>query len=201
VYGEEDVRRNYGELVPIPAERIITAKDNDRIDLAGRELLCIDTPGHARHHMCIWDARSRAFFPGDTFGLSYREFDTDKGAFILPTSTPVQFEPEALHASIERMLGFKPQQMFLTHYSRVTEVERLARDLHEQIDAMVAIARAHANDPDRHERIMEHLAQLYISRVRTHGCTLDDAGIRDVLVMDIELNAQGLEVWLDRPSR
>jgi len=201
VYGADEVQASYGDLVPIPAERIITANDGHRVDLAGRELLCIDTPGHARHHICIWDARSRAFFPGDTFGLSYREFDTDKGAFILPTSTPVQFEPEALHASIDRMLGFKPQQMFLTHYSRVTEVERLAGDLHEQIDAMVAIARKHAGDPDRHTRIMEDLAQLYISRVRAHGCTLDDAGIRDVLVMDIELNAQGLEVWLDRPSR
>ncbi len=201
VYGAEDVRRNYGELVPIAAERIITANDNHRIDLAGRELLCIDTPGHARHHICIWDQRSRAFFPGDTFGLSYREFDTDKGAFILPTSTPVQFEPEALHASIERMMAFEPQQMFLTHYSRVTDLERLARDLHEQIDAMVSIARAHATDADRHARIMEDLAQSYISRVRAHGCSLSDAGIREVLVMDIELNAQGLEVWLDRPSR
>lgn len=201
VYGAEDVRRNYGELVPIPAGRIITANDNHRIDLAGRELLCIDTPGHARHHICIWDARSRAFFPGDTFGLSYREFDTDQGAFILPTSTPVQFEPEALHASIDRMLGFGPQQMFLTHYSRVTGVERLARDLHEQIDAMVVIARKHATDADRHARIMEDLAQLYIARVRAHGCTFDDARIREVLVMDIELNAQGLEVWLDRPAR
>ncbi|HET7780466.1 MAG TPA: MBL fold metallo-hydrolase [Rudaea sp.] len=201
VYGADEVRASYGELVPIPAERIITANDEHRVDLAGRELLCIDTPGHARHHICIWDARSQAFFPGDTFGLSYREFDTDNGAFILPTSTPVQFEPDALHASIERMLGFKPQQMFLTHYSRVTDVERLARDLHEQIDAMVAIARKHAGDADRHARIMEDLAQLYIARVRAHGCMLDEATIRDVLVMDIELNAQGLEVWLDRPSR
>jgi hypothetical protein len=96
VYGVDEVRASYGDLVPIPAERIVTANDGHRVDLAGRELLCIDTPGHARHHICIWDARSRAFFTGDTFGLSYREFDTDQGAFILPTSTPVQFEPEAL---------------------------------------------------------------------------------------------------------
>jgi len=40
-----------------------------------------------------------------------------------------------------------------------------------------------------------------MARVRAHGCMLDEATIRDVLVMDIELNAQGLEVWLDRPSR
>ena len=201
VYGADEVQASYGALVPIPAERIITANDGHRVDLAGREFLCIDTPGHARHHICIWDARSRAFFTGDTFGLSYREFDTDKGAFILPTSTPVQFEPDALHASIDRMLAFKPQQMFLTHYSRVTDVERLAGDLHEQIDAMVAIARKHGGDAGRHVRIMEDLAQLYTLRARAHGCMLDDARIREVLVMDIELSAQGLEVWLDRPPR
>ncbi|HET7062644.1 MAG TPA: MBL fold metallo-hydrolase, partial [Rudaea sp.] len=201
VYGADEVRASYGDLVPIPAERIITANDEYRVDLAGRELLCIDTPGHARHHMCIWDARSQAFFPGDTFGLSYREFDTDNGAFILPTSTPVQFEPEALHASIDRMLGFRPQQMFLTHYSRVTEVERLAADLHLQIHAMVAIARNHAADPDRHALIAADLAGMYIGRARLHGCALGADRVRELLAMDIELNTQGLEVWLDRPSR
>jgi glyoxylase-like metal-dependent hydrolase (beta-lactamase superfamily II) len=198
VYGAEEIQRSYGELVPIPAERIDTAGDGYVIDLAGRELVCLDTPGHARHHICIHDARSGAFFTGDTFGLSYREFDTDKGAFILPTSTPVQFEPDALKASIERMLGYAPRQMFLTHYSRVTDIERLAHDLFVQIDAMVAIVRAHGDAPDRHARIMDDLANLYIARAQAHGCTFDAARTRELLAMDIELNAQGLEVWIDR---
>ncbi len=201
VYGAEEIQRSYGELVPIPAERIDTAGDGHVIDLAGRKLLCLDTPGHARHHICIHDERSAAFFTGDTFGLSYREFDTDKGAFILPTSTPVQFEPDALHASINRMLGFKPQQMFLTHYSRVTDVERLAGDLHEQIDAMVAIAHAHATGPDRHARIADGLAAMFIARAQAHGCSFGSGRVRELLEMDIELNTQGLEVWLDKAAR
>jgi glyoxylase-like metal-dependent hydrolase (beta-lactamase superfamily II) len=200
VYGAEEIQRSYGMLVPVPAERIDTANEGHIVDLAGRDLLCIDTPGHARHHICIYDARSRAFFTGDTFGLSYREFDTDKGAFILPTSTPVQFEPDALRASIERMLSFAPQQMFLTHYSRVTGVEKLAQDLFAQIEAMVAIARAHAADADRHARIMDALADLYVSRAHAHGCGFECTTIRELLAMDIELNAQGLEVWLDRQA-
>jgi glyoxylase-like metal-dependent hydrolase (beta-lactamase superfamily II) len=198
VYGAEEIQRSYGQLVPIPADRIDTAVDGHVIDLAGRQLMCLDTPGHARHHICIHDARSGAFFTGDTFGLSYREFDTAKGAFILPTSTPVQFEPDALKASIERMLGYAPKQMFLTHYSRVTDIERLARDLFVQIDAMVAIARTHADAADRHARIMDNLADLYIARAQAHGCTFDAAHTRELLAMDIELNAQGLEVWIDR---
>ena len=203
VYGADEVQRNYGELVPIPPGRIDIANDGHIIDLAGRRLVCLDTPGHARHHFCVWDERSRGFFTGDTFGLSYREFDTAKGAFILPTSTPVQFEPEALHASIDRMLGYSPQQMFLTHYSRVTDVERLAGDLHEQIDAMVAIARAHDGEADRHAQIADDLAELYVARTRAHGCTFTPEHVRELLAMDIELNAQGLEVWLDRskPSK
>jgi glyoxylase-like metal-dependent hydrolase (beta-lactamase superfamily II) len=200
VYGAEEIERSYGTLVPIPVDRIDTANDGHVVDLAGRELVCLDTPGHARHHFSVWDARSRAFFPGDTFGLSYREFDTDKGAFILPTTTPVQFDPPALHASIERMLSYAPQQMFLTHYSRVTDLPRLARDLHGQIDAMVAIAQRHAADQNRHVSITEELADLYISRAQAHGCAQSPAQVRELLAMDIELNAQGLEVWLDKQA-
>ena len=198
VYGADEVRRSYGDLVPVPAARVVIANDNHVVDLAGRKLLCIDTPGHARHHYCVWDERSRAFFTGDTFGLSYREFDTERGVMVIPTSTPVQFEPDALHASIERMMSHAPQQMFLTHYGRVGDVERLARDLHEQIDAMVAIARKHTHEFDRHARIAEDLAQMFIGRARDHGCAFDAARVRELLAMDIELNTQGLEVWLDR---
>jgi glyoxylase-like metal-dependent hydrolase (beta-lactamase superfamily II) len=171
------------------------------VDLAGRRLLCLDTPGHARHHLSLWDEKSRAFFPGDTFGLSYREFDSAQGAFILPTTTPVQFEPDALHASIRRMLSYAPQAMYLTHYSRVENPARLADDLHEQIDTMVAIARQHAQAPDAHERIKQDLEALYVARAAAHGCRQGADEVRELLAMDIELNAQGLMVWLQRETR
>ena len=93
VYGEEEMARSYGAIQPVPKERVIVAEDNHVVDLAGRELVCIDTPGHARHHLCVWDARSRSWFTGDTFGLSYRELDTAHGAYVFPTTSPVQFEP------------------------------------------------------------------------------------------------------------
>ena len=205
VYGEEEMQRSYGRILAVPEERVVIAEDGHRVDLNGRPLLCIDTPGHARHHFCVWDARSRGWFTGDTFGLSYRELDSARGAFILPTTTPVQFEPEALKASIARLLERDPQEMHLTHYGRVTDVERLARELVDQVDEMVAIARecdaANVAPDERHRRLAEALAALCLRRVRDHGCPLDDAGVLRVLAMDIELNAQGLGVWLDRERR
>ncbi|WP_046657897.1 MBL fold metallo-hydrolase [Lysobacter capsici] len=199
VYGAEEIERSYGEIVPIPAERVVVAKDGHVVDLAGRPLLCVDTPGHARHHLCVWDQRSRAWFTGDTFGLSYREFDTPRGPFVLPTSSPVQFEPEPLKASIRTLLARDPEAMYLTHYGRVGDVQRLGAELIEQIDAMVRLARAApAAGDDRHAHLVAALSDYFLARARAHGSALSPAQMQEVLAVDIELNAQGLEVWLDR---
>ena len=201
VYGEEVFAQHYGELVPVPAARVVVAEDGHVVDLAGRALLCIDTPGHARHHLCMWDARSRSWFTGDTFGLSYRELDSAQGAFILPTSSPVQFEPEAMQASIARMMERQPQAMYLTHFGRVEGVARLAAELHEQIDAMVSLAQACDGGADRHAALVAALSGYYLERAQAHGCALGDGEVLQLLHMDIELNAQGLEIWLDRSRR
>ena len=202
VYGAEEMQRSYGQLQPVPAERVQASSDGQILELAGRPLLLLDTPGHARHHHCIWDAQSRGWFTGDTFGLSYREFDTAQGAWIIPTSTPVQFDPEALRASIDRLMSQAPQCMYLTHYGRVGrdagDVERLARLLLEQVDDMVALGLSLRHADERHERLKAGLQSLYLDRLRAHGSKLAPERQLQLLQMDVELNAQGLAVWLDR---
>ncbi|HKR76547.1 MAG TPA: MBL fold metallo-hydrolase [Rhodanobacter sp.] len=198
VYGENVMESTYGRLRPIPAERVVEAPDGHVVDLAGRALHCLDTPGHAKHHIAVHDTRSNTCFTGDVFGLSYREFDTANGPFILPTTSPVQFDPEALHASIRRLVALRPAAMHLTHYGRVEDVPRLAEDLHAQIDAMVAIAHAAHGKPDRHAALIDALADLYAGRAIAHDWTQGREALIALLGMDIELNAQGLEVWLDR---
>lgn len=172
--------------------------DDALVMLADRPLRFADTPGHARHHHCIWDERSRGWFTGDTFGLGYPEFVTTRGAWLLPTSTPVQFEPAAMHRSIDRMLAAQPSCMYLTHYGRVTDVPRLAGLLHEQIDAMVALAEGLRHADERHAALKRGLEQIYRDRMSAHGIADVDACIAG-LALDIELNAKGLAIWLDRP--
>jgi glyoxylase-like metal-dependent hydrolase (beta-lactamase superfamily II) len=199
VYGDAEMARSYGTLVPVQAERVVATHDEMTLDLAGRTLRFLDTPGHARHHHVIWDERSRGFFTGDAFGLSYREFDVDGRPWLLPTSTPVQFDPEPLKASVRRMLGFAPERMYLTHYGCVGDVARLGELLLEQIDAMVTLAeQCRAVGPERHAELKRSLARLHVDRVRTQGCRIADDKVLELLAMDLELNAQGLEVWLDR---
>jgi glyoxylase-like metal-dependent hydrolase (beta-lactamase superfamily II) len=200
VYGAAEMQRSYGTLVPVPAERVVRTHDGMTLELAGRPLRFIDTPGHAMHHHCIWDAASRGLFTGDTFGLSYRDFDTAAGPWIMPTTTPVQFQPEALRRSIGRLLAFAPEQIYVTHYGAVGEVARLAELLLGQLDRMVAVARAVPPGPERHGALLHGLEAVHLRSLREHGVTLPDRRIRELLALDLELNAQGIAIWLDRTA-
>jgi glyoxylase-like metal-dependent hydrolase (beta-lactamase superfamily II) len=201
VYGAEEMARSYGELVPVPAERVLTTADGFIAHLADRPLRFADTPGHARHHHCIWDEATRGWFTGDTFGLSYREFDTAMGPWITPTATPVQFEPEQLAASVRRLLAQQPQCIYLTHYSRVTDVPRLGALLLGLLDELVALGRREQHAADRHEALKRGQLAIFQRSLAAHGCTLPAERIAELLAIDLELNAQGMAIWLDRQDR
>lgn len=198
VYGAARFRRLYGELVPIPAERVQVVADGERAQLGRRTLQLIHTEGHARHHYVVVDAAHASIFSGDTFGISYRALDTANGAFITPSTVPTQFDPEAHLASVDRMLQFEPESVYLMHFSRVTDVPRLGRELKEQIAELAAIARSHADHPQCADRIRADMLALWLKRARAHGSQLSDAQIEHALGGDLTLNTQGLIAWLTR---
>jgi len=198
VYGEAQARRMYGDILPIPADRIVETPEGATIRLGERALTFLDTPGHARHHVCIRDDRSGHVFAGDMFGLSYRELDVDGRQFAFPTTTPVQFEPAAMHASIDRLLALQPEAIYVTHFGQVRDVPRLGADLHRLIDAHVAAALRHRNaGAGRHERIKADLTAILLDEARRHGWRMALDGLLRLMAADVELNAQGLGAWLD----
>jgi len=123
----------------------------------------------------------------------------------MPTTTPVQFDPEALRVSVARLLDYSPDAMYLTHYGRVGNVRRLGAMFLEQLDAMVALGLSRASAPldatARHHALVDGLAAIHLRSLRAHGCTLAEAHIRELLALDLELNAQGIAVWLERRKR
>ncbi len=198
VYGEQLYRELYGEIIPIPADRVLVTEDRQRIVLGRRTFEFIDAPGHAKHHHCPIDLDHRAVYSGDNFGICYRELDTAAGPFMLPTTTPVQFEPEVLHRTIDRLMSYRPVRVYQTHFGPVDDLERLARDLHAAIDELVRIARAHAGAPDRRTRIEADMYAYFDARLDAHGCSLSQAERHRLIDDDVRLNTAGLEVWLDR---
>jgi len=201
VYGEAEMARSYGTLIAVDQVRVQISHDGMDLSLGGARVLhFIDTPGHALHHHCVWDAATRGWFTGDAFGSSYREFDTPRGAWQFPTTVPTQLDPPALRASVERLLSFGPACMYLTHYSRVGDVHRTAAHLLAMLDAMVAIAERQRSAPDRHAVLVRELETLYGASLAEHGVERAAEKLA-LLAIDIDLNAQGLGVWLDREAK
>jgi glyoxylase-like metal-dependent hydrolase (beta-lactamase superfamily II) len=198
VYGEERYARLYGELVPLPAARVHEVADKEKVTLGSRTLELIHTPGHALHHYAVVDAAHASIFPGDTFGVSYRRLDTAKGALVTPATTPTQFDPQQLIASVDRMLGYHPESMYLMHFSRVTDVPRLGESMKTQVAALADIARAHAQDADPAPGIRADMLRLWTDLAEAHGVADAEAQVLEVLGGDLELNTQGLLVWLQR---
>lgn len=195
VYGPEKTRYLYGELVPVPADRVIEAADEQVFSLAGRPLQCLHTPGHAKHHLCLWDERARACFVGDTFGIAYRELYVDGEPFLIPATTPVHFDPELLKASIRRLLALRPEAMYLTHFSRVEDVERQGEQLLRRIDDFAALAEAAPGTGKARKEAIHAAIERYLL---AEAPAVGGKEFMPMLTMDMELNAQGLAIWMER---
>ncbi len=198
IYGEEATRRIYGEVRPIPRERMVETPEGATVSLAGRELLFLDAPGHARHHVVVRDGRTGHVFAGDTFGLSYRELDVDQRQFVFPTTSPSQFDPQALHRSVERIISLDPAAIYVAHFSRIRDVARLADDLHRLIDAHAELGLRHRRvGAERHRLLKDGVTEIVLSEGKRQGWALGGDALLELFALDVELNAQGLGAWLD----
>jgi glyoxylase-like metal-dependent hydrolase (beta-lactamase superfamily II) len=210
VYGGERARALYGELLPVPAERIVAAVHGARLALGARELELIETPGHARHHICIRDGATGGIFTGDVFGFAYRDFDEpaapeaadaeDAGLrrFIFPTTSPSQFDPVAMQRSIDLLLALQPPALYQTHFGRIRPRGQMVARLRRLIDAHVAIALAERHcGTAREARIRAGLTQLLLDELRAFGSRLPEQRALALMAVDLDLNAQGLVCWLD----
>lgn len=198
VYGVDASRRTYGTIVPVDASRVIETPHSSSIGLNGRELVFFDTPGHARHHVCVLDTRSGHVFAGDTFGLSYRELDAGGRQFIFPTSSPTQFDPAEEHRSLDLITRLNPPAIYVTHYSQVREISRMADDMHRLVDAHEELGRTFGRDDGmRHARFKAAITEMVLNEARRYEWLLARERVLDIFAGDIELNAQGLAIWAD----
>jgi glyoxylase-like metal-dependent hydrolase (beta-lactamase superfamily II) len=203
VYGAAEFEQHFGALTPITESRVEIASDGQRIELGQRALRFIDTPGHANHHGCLFDERTQGWFTGDTFGIAYPEFQTPNGPWLFAPTTPVAFDPSAWQASLERLLEVQPQRLFLTHFGRVDAPATLADQLRASIERLAEVALREENQPEdgRLKRLKTAVADSLVTAAQHHGVRLEPERIRILLSVDTELNAQGLEVWLQRRRR
>ena len=195
VYGEEKFIEYYGEIIPIDSERVIEADDNFILDFDGRELKFIDTPGHAKHHFCIWDKDTKSMFTGDTFGISYRDLDMDSEVYIFPSTSPVQFDPDALIKSINRIMEFRPERVCLTHFSAIRPTQEIADQLIDGIHFVSNLTEKYISHKDAESIIFNEMMSYFLKGLGKIG-NQDKDYCSERIELDVKINTQGLIYWL-----
>ena len=194
VYGEKQFNKLYGKIIPIEADRVIKADDSFTLDFDGRELKFLDTPGHARHHFCIWDKQTKSMFTGDTFGISYRDLDHNNQVYIFPSTSPVQFDPEELIKSIHKIMEYNPQRVCLTHFAAIKPTHKVVEQLIDGIQFVSNLAKKYATEDDAKLLIHNDMMSYFLKGFEKIGVK-DLDFCRERLELDVKINTLGLIYW------
>ncbi len=192
VYGESTFHKLYGEIQPVSQDRVLATGDGDCVQLGSRQLQFRFTEGHARHHHCIWDEQSAGWFTGDMFGVCYPWFRFPEGDFVLPSTTPTQFDPDAYLASLALLASYSPQRMYLTHYGAIAYSDDKSELLASQVAQYAALAADTSVGP---QEMPAALLDYALSRLQAHTPSSAQDDLQQWLQQDIPLNTQGLLHW------
>lgn len=111
LYGDE-MQRLYGEFLPVPQGNLHILRGGEVLEVAGRDLQVLYTPGHASHHVTYHDPTEGTAFVGDTAGICINGH-----SFILPATPPPDISLELWDASLDAIANLRPNKLFLTHFS------------------------------------------------------------------------------------
>lgn len=194
VYGESRFDALYGEIKPVPSERIRPLEDGEKWVWQGIDFQAIYTEGHASHHLCLYENNSKSVFTGDAFGLSYPDVQGKK-PFHIPSTSPVDFDCSLALQALDRIIKLKAERAFLTHFGEVREIEKRGEILKKHLlfhqSLIEECDRGHVPDIEVEGVIRLKLAE-YFSQELKKSEVIVTPSTEQLLKLDLDLNAAGL---------
>ncbi|MFC7062927.1 MBL fold metallo-hydrolase [Halobacillus seohaensis] len=200
VYGE-----NFDELfdpiLPIAEEKLIVKEDGDILKIGSDcTLEFLDTPGHASHHLGIYDPVSNGMFTGDTAGIRYHQTQDYGLTFYLPSTSPNQFDPEAMRQSIGRFKEMNLSQIFFGHFGKSEEPEVALNQVLDWIPAFVDAGEKALANGEGMNGIKSRLQEKVAAYLKEFNIP-DDHEVYKILKLDFEVCAMGLLDYLNKRER
>lgn len=184
LYGD-DLHRLFGDVLPVPPERVHALNDGDAVVLGSRRLVALDTPGHARHHHVYWDPHTADLFTGDMAGVAL-----PGSRYVRAPTPPPELDIPAWERTLAKVRSLRPKRLLLTHFGLHAWVEDLLAQFEESLHRNLAIVReALATGADE---------QAITARVRTEALRAIErrdgrgAGARYEVIMPIHQSVLGL---------
>ncbi len=117
----DDFEVHYGPILPVPESRVKIPEDEETLSVAGRELQIIYAPGHATHHMAIFDGKTRGLFCGEALGVPLPGAESSP----IPVAAPPSFDIEVYLETMERLRKLGPRILFYSHDGVGSQPEKL----------------------------------------------------------------------------
>ena len=166
-----DFESRYGAILPVPEEQVYVPRDGEVILVDGRELEIIYAPGHAQHHIAIFDRSVRGLFCGEALGIPVHR----ARPLALPSVATPNFDEELYLSTIERLRGLEPRLLFYSHGPAVArEPETLIASVAENTRAFGDLILNALKQGESQEAIRRRLADYMADRF---GIRFDDAGL------------------------
>lgn len=197
LYGSELMGSLFGPVLPVPTGRIRTLGDGDRIELGGRSLESLETPGHASHHVALVDSETGAVFTGDALGIHVPDLPV-----LRPATPPPDFDLEGSLASIERIRArARGAFVLFSHFGPVAQVDRICDLAARRTRSWAEVVRDALDRTDDLEEIVALLEREARRDVET-GAQADIDLDRFELLSSVRMNALGImRYWRKRDER
>ena len=206
VYGEK-FDELFDPIIPVPEDRLIVKEDGDTLQIGENRILTfLDTPGHANHHFSIHDSFSNGIFTGDTIGVFYPQLFEKEVELYLPSTSPNQFDPDAMLQSMEKIKALEVDRIYFGHYGMTTNPAHV----YEQITKWLPLFMQDAgeiwmnNQDESIESKSERLFQALFERVSTYlsekNISLDE-NLSEIIQLDLSVGSMGIVDYLAKKSR
>ncbi len=154
----------WGEIRPVPADRVVVVADNEIVSIGGRTLRAMYTPGHASHHIAYHDEEARLIFVGDVAGVRI-----PPAIEVWPPTPPPDVDIVGWHASIARLRAANPDRMLLTHFGPWDDVSPHLDQLGARLDQWVALVEQWAIDGLDRDAMIARLGAVVLEEMGRNG--------------------------------
>lgn len=193
----------FDDILPVPEERVHTPEDGESLDLGdGRVLTIYHTPGHARHHMVLYDPLSRGVFSGDCLGAHYPLLSRLIGRpYVLPITPPSEFDPAAFMETFDRLNRLNLENVYFTHFGKVAGASEIITRNKELVRVYAETGRHILGAGGGAKKIEEALWSMLWGELSQYGDFKRDQAIIDTLATDMGLNAGGIAQYFERMKK
>ncbi|MGI2326847.1 MBL fold metallo-hydrolase [Planococcus sp. YIM B11945] len=183
-------------IVPIPEERLLVMGESDQLKIGP---LCtlefLDTPGHANHHFSIYDPVSHGVFAGDTVGIRYEQLVDEGIDLFLPSTSPNQFDPKAMHQAIERLRAMELGAIYYGHFGMTTRPNAALKQVSKWLPIFLEEAEAVFTEGKGSDILAQRLFELVANELRAQGVQ-GGREVYSIIELDLQVSSMGLMDYL-----